>query len=279
MDAMAEKAHQLKPKLQKLWQGFTQEQIAERIGVSRSQVKQYLATRNPATPGPWVLVRIADQFGVSVRWLLDDTQPVDTPASEVQQLKSGDLIHELARRYREELVDLLDAIEAAEQEDAFEAARLAFSHGLEGEWPHEVDSRLANASHALQHLEMIASSYSIEDQAYSRYDELPGSDRNPDDLLLSNLAERARQLLKNKPELRWLERYAELRGVYKNFPGRRGHYQSQVPKFLSQIENKELPDPMDNVYVVDQQAFDPGSARTERAREIAKERRDKGYSG
>jgi len=96
--------------------GFTQAQLAARIGVEQATVSAYLGTRQPTLP---VLVEIANVFSVSADYLTGRSdKPTDTYMSDDEKLSRDALLLVEAFRNRDFFKIIRMAIEQAEQDVA-----------------------------------------------------------------------------------------------------------------------------------------------------------------
>ncbi len=78
--ALAEKLHVLRKRI-----GLSQEQLAERLGVSRQAVSKWESGR--AVPESETLVAISEYFGVSLDYLLKDGDPAPAAAANEEETR------------------------------------------------------------------------------------------------------------------------------------------------------------------------------------------------
>lgn len=79
--------------------GWTGEDVRKSIGVSRSQLTQYLRDENPSVPGTSICYHICRVFNVPFAWLVDENAAIDQPSSSsIDYVAFGDVL-----RYMREL--------------------------------------------------------------------------------------------------------------------------------------------------------------------------------
>lgn len=276
MEAMAENPRKLNAKIAYLCgrAGVGPSELARIAGVTPASGAAYLKDATPSTPSAVALARIADHFNVSMRWFLDDEAAIDEPQTDAQRLIGGELWHEIARRYRLEIIKVLDAIEATEKSIDRSTVKALFEQELADGWPDQVDKRMEIVASGPSWLQTIAHVYSVENQAWQRHAELPGADRSPNELLLSAVIDRARSLIQKKPELLWVDHYTGLLSLYGIFPDRRARYEEHRTRAIEAIDQGKTPDPLDDPLLVDEQMANPGGLKASYIRDEAVRRRE-----
>lgn len=235
-------------------QGVGPSELSRIADVSPQAASAYLTHSIPSAAA---LARIAQHFGVSIRWLLDDEESPSAPKSEAQLLTDNELMMEISRRYRITIMGLSEALDVAESQDLMDIAVKLFSNGLGAELPEWYDKRIGEAINAGDWAVTNAQLYSADNYAYSHHDALPGSDDPADHYLATFIADRCAELKKKSYGLLWLRLFFTLRSQYEQWPARRDHYLSMVPRFLDQIIRGNAPDPTEHPLVMDAKRIDP----------------------
>ncbi len=279
MEGMAKNPQQLSAKLKHLFGDTPRQELADLFGVHRAAIQQYIRDEKPNTPGPGVLFAIAKHYGIALDWLLDDDLPVEEPRTSIQMFSEFDLIRELARHYRSEVLRILESIEAAEKGDVRTVAEAALSIPVDAPLPSDIDAGMSEAPHCRELIALVREKYSLENVAYNCHDEMPGSSRPAESLFIDIVEASAAKLIERNPKLLWLKWSRDIRAGYQMFPARRDHYEKLRGVYLQRVQSGETPDPLDAPIVVDAQVFAPGSAQAKAFTESAIARRDRKRKG
>ena len=70
--------------------GWSQADLSEASGVAAAQISRYESGRNQ--PRPHIIAKLAKALAVSTRWLTNQSEQVDTPEVDVQELPDGSAI-------------------------------------------------------------------------------------------------------------------------------------------------------------------------------------------
>jgi len=143
MDGMAAETKHVNEKIAFLCgrAGVTASQLSHIAGVTRAAAGQYFETTLPAATS---LKRIADHFGVSLDWLMAETEPTDSPKPST--LDDESLALEAARRYAQAESRLLCILEAAESIDWSNVGKVLEMVEAIDKAPDEVRKNVAVAS-------------------------------------------------------------------------------------------------------------------------------------
>jgi transcriptional regulator with XRE-family HTH domain len=175
-------------KLARLTKGSgTKKRVADRLKLSASAISNYISRKQmPAADRALALARALD---VSLLWLVDDSRdewPAPTFDNEksppLHELGNGSLLHELARRYRRELVELVDSVSSLKSVDWKRAADDAANAVKDG----ELTDYARIALHKLLNFEInftrLKQDFDLDMYCILHHTELPGADRKLSDL-------------------------------------------------------------------------------------------------
>ncbi|HMO25455.1 MAG TPA: helix-turn-helix transcriptional regulator [Tepidisphaeraceae bacterium] len=137
---------------------------------------------------------IARALGVSLGWLADDEVGYPPPAESaggIASLSDGELLHELARRFRLAVLDVARAIGRLEQVDWQTAARVAAANAGRAEPPAEIVEPMQALMRINNAFSRLFQDFSIDFYVKLNHSQLPGGDREPEELDVFNLYTRA----------------------------------------------------------------------------------------
>lgn len=294
MTTMAETCPRLAEKMRNLMalNDLSQAEIARRAtklggdkddDVTPQALNRYV--KDGAAPRPDVARRIARVLGVEVEWFIDESKPWsdDYPRYGVvgwDQIDDLALIREVGRRYRSDILEIVEALDVAEQTDTQKVAERLFANGL-SDLPDDFDRRLDIAASALTLLDLAKSKYDPDVIAWNQHEHLPGAARSADELLFHGIADRIERINRQNPGLLWIDRYSQLRVVANSRPDRRSLFLEYIPRFLQLIKDGKAPDPLDAPSLIAARHFNPGSGQEkvwgERASHLKKQMEDQGY--
>lgn len=115
----------------KLRRRLTVQEMADQCGISKGSLESYLRIEKPKLPGRTALVAIADNFGVSVDWLVGRSEDSFAPGSTRKEYAIGvyyvvsDLLTELA---------YLDAFETGPTQRTTDEGELKIANRDIAEW-------------------------------------------------------------------------------------------------------------------------------------------------
>jgi len=240
--------------------GQSQAQIASEVGITPQSLSRYL---EGSAPRPDIALRLARFFSVDPIWLMDEEQPMaDPPPKPGQSLSNRELFTEMARRFRLDMVRILEMIEAVEARDVKDEIIAAFRVPFpDASRENPLASDIGVAAEGADSVEHVRERYSVEQYAFTNHETLPGSDRDPYHLLQSEVAKRAEKLKQSRPELEWAKVYRSMRGQFGERPDRLEHFEKLRQWYLDMIERGESVDPTTHPTIVNAAVFNPDSAQ------------------
>ena len=211
--------------------------------------------KDGASPRPDVARRIAQVLGADPTWFVDETEPwsVNFPRYGAVDLEAVDdilILREVGRRYRSQIIKVVEALDFVESQDLLELAESLFVEGLD--LPADAfDRRLDTASSAAQLLDLNRQVFDPESIAWNQHEHLPGAEMHRDDLLFHNLIQRIKKLSDSDLGMLWIDRFVDYRCMWINQPQNRPIYEKKIPKFVQAIKEGKAPDPAEAAVMLD----------------------------
>jgi hypothetical protein len=204
---------------------------------------------------------------VSAEWLLDDQLDESSPATAAQLLDDRELIMETALRYRKAILEVAEALKFCEATDLTQTTVALYERGLEDPASEALDPRIVKAAEAIHKLEFIIIRLDTEQVAFTHHDELPGAgDFSQEELLINEVARRARKLIKSRADLQWIQRYIAADSWYTHSTRGRERIAEMISSSVDAIKEGRFPDPLDSPQIL---AADPGSTQEAFYRDMA----------
>ena len=190
-------------KLAKLTEDDNKSKVAAKAGLPPTAISDYINKGN--IPRSDKALALAKALRVPLEWLVDDAMDLPVPpelkpaAPSASMLSDDDLLFELARRYRNDMIRLDKLLTMAEQID-YGLVRDVMKTGMHTSPSMQKDMAAITTVPGMITFEVIASDnrYSIDKAAQDNHERLPGKERKPEYLTIDAMKARFAKL-KNKP--------------------------------------------------------------------------------
>jgi len=238
MDGMAANPSNFTVKLTSLLEDRTAKEVAESAGLTAKALYDIIG--KGATPRAETCLALAQALDVPVEYLINDKYgPDDAPNSPYHDIPDDVIQLESARRFRLKLLRITEALDLAEASDLMQFAALLFEAGLD-DWPVDLgDPRYELAVTACDFTPTLKSEHDPDSIAWKRHTELPGADRDRDELLAAEVDARAERIHREDAGAGWIRWYLVLREACQNNPTMRRSYRVQATEALHRIKRGE----------------------------------------
>jgi transcriptional regulator with XRE-family HTH domain len=204
-------------KLAALTDGKNKSQIARDAGLTPTAISDYL--QKGYLPRADNALALARALGVSVEWLIDDSQGLPAKAAEAPSLSSvphSDLMRELCRRMRLEAVEAWNVLNQIERMEWLATAEQLLATPFDKPVP----AATAAAARLVDRAEgpILKLGWFDPVRMSTEMPDLPGSDIEPDELKPDRLLERWHALREKLPGLRAVIDYQVMRFTKAGWP-------------------------------------------------------------
>ncbi|QOV88435.1 helix-turn-helix domain-containing protein [Humisphaera borealis] len=202
-------------KLRKASAGRNKADAGRSVGLPDTAISNYIASGS--IPRADIALKLARALEIPLEWLVDDDQDWPPPTSSTQPglsiVSDNDLLHELATRYRRDIVRFLETVEHAETIPWEVVAEELLQIPLEEGIPISLsDAAITIAGPGMDRVGLdFDLEYSVPKYAAVHHLELPGRNRKREDLDPVAILGKVRQSLLSNPFYRLVEKYMSLR--------------------------------------------------------------------